>query len=236
MHLLHRRISASLSFFIVLAANLASSAPTQQSAFPRLPDAATPHLFSATLLHQPRNNGSIAGTEVTPRVNTSDYSILKSGPSSSSNLSSTGGFTDRTGIWDISLTLFLDLDIGTWRLSPEKVLGTLEAAENAVGKKAATALLEGKFTQKTGSRLNGMILEIFPDMKDERKLSWGDVGEVLGEERGLPRFFRETGEWRNVDFQIVHHERGLLGAGWIRKWYMLDDERNGTGVERRVDE
>lgn len=220
MHLLHQRFSASLSFFIVLAA-LASSAPTQQSAFSHLPDAATHDPSIVTLLQQPPNN-SIVGPEVAPRVNTSDYSILESGPSSPSNLSSTGGVNDRTGIWDISPTLFLDLDIGEWRLSPEKVLNTLEAAENAVGKKAAAALLEGKFTQRTGSPLNMMIFEIFPVAKDERRLSWGDVGAVLGEERGLPRFFRETGEWRNVDFQIVHNERGLLGVGWIRKWYMLD--------------
>ncbi|CAF9934830.1 hypothetical protein IMSHALPRED_009854 [Imshaugia aleurites] len=230
MHHLHRRSSAHLCFFIVLVA-LASSAPTQQSAFFHLPDAATPDLSSVALLQQPPNNSSIAATKITPRVNTSDYSIPESAPSLPSNLTSTGGVTNEAGIWDISLTLSLDLDIGIWRLSPEKVLDTLEAAENVVGKKPAAALLEEKFTQRTGSRLTGLIFEVWPDTKDEWKLSWGDVGEVLGEERGLPRFFRETGEWRNVDFQIVHQERGVLGEGWIRKWYMLDDGRNGTGLE-----
>lgn len=214
-----------------MLAALASSAPTQQSAFSHLPDAATHDLSVATLLQRAPKNSSIAGPEVAPTVNTSDHSILKIGPSSPSTLPSTGGVTHWAGIWNISPDLALDIDIGQWRLSPEKVLSTLEAAENAGGKKAATALLEEKFTQRTGSRLNTMVFGIGPDPKDERKLTWGDVGEVLGEERGLPRFFRETMVWRNVDFKVVHRERGLLGEGWIRKWYMLDYERNGTVLE-----
>ena len=186
MNHLHRRFPASLRFFIVLAA-LASLASTQQSAFSHLPDAATHDLSVVTPLQQPLNNSLIAGPEVAPRANTSDHSILESGPSS--NLSSTGEVTYVTypaGIWDISPTLSLDIDIGEWRLSPEKVLGTLEAAENAIGKKAATALLEGKFTQRTGSRLNRMVFEIGPVAEHERRLTWGDVAAVLGEERGLP--------------------------------------------------
>lgn len=233
MHHLHRRFPAALSFFIVLAA-LASAAPTQQSAFSHLPDAATHDLSIVTPLQQPPNNSSIPGPDVAPRTNSSDYSILESDPSSPLNNSSTGGVTYVTypaGIWDISPDLSLDIDIGEWRLSPEKVLGTLEAAEIAVGKKSAAALVEEKFTQKTGSRLNTMVFEIVPVAKDEMRLSWGDVAKVLGEERGLPRFFRETKNWRNVDFGIVHNERGLLGEGWIRKWYMLDDEWNRTGLE-----
>ena len=230
MYHLHRRFPASLSFIIAFAA-LASLAPTQQSAFSHLPDAATHDLSIVTPLKQPPNNSSIAGPEVPPRANTSDHSILKSGLSSPSNLSSTGEVTYPAGIWDISPTLSLDIDIGEWRLSPEKILGTLEAAENAVGKKPAAALLEEKFTQRTGSRLNRMVFEIGPDVEDEKRLTWGDVAEVLGEERGLPRFFRETKKWYNVDFGIVHSERGFLGVGWIRKWYMLDDERNMTGLE-----
>lgn len=223
-------MSASLSSFILLAA-LASSAATQQSAFSHhLPDAAPHDSSIATVQQQPPNNRSIAEIEVTPRVNTSEKSTLEPGPSSASDISSTEG-TYGTGIWTISPTLALDIDIGKWRLSPESVLGTLEAAEIAVGKKQATALLEETFTQRTGSRLNMMIFDIGPAKKDERKLSWGDVAEVLGEERGLPRFFRETKEWRNVDFGLFHIEKGLLGVGWIRKWYMLDHERNGTGLE-----
>ena len=214
-----------------MLAALVSAAPTQQSAFSHLPDAATHDLSIVTPLQQPPNNISIAGPEVAPRTNTSDYSILESSPSSPSNNSSTGGVTYPAGIWDISPNLFLSIDIGEWRLSPEKVLGTLEVAEIAVGKKPAAALLEGKFTQRTGSRLNMMVFEVGPVAIDERRLNWGDVAEVLGEERGLPRFFRETKNWRNVDFEVVHRERGLLGVGWIRKWYMLDYERNRTGLE-----
>ncbi len=235
MHL-HRHFAASLSFFAVLAA-LASSAPTTQSAFSHLPDTAAHDLSTATLLQQPSNNNnnssSITARQVAQRVNnTSDSSILVSSPSSATNLSTTGGVTYWAGTWDISSTLSLNINIGQWRLSPEKVLGTLEAAENAVGKKVAAALLEGNFTQKTGSRLNTMIFEIGPVPEDEGgRLSWKDVADMLEEERGLPRFFRETKEWHNLFFELVHSERGLLGLGEIRKWYMLDYEGDGAGLE-----
>lgn len=232
MHL-HRHFAASLSFFTVLAA-LASSAPTTQSAFSHLPDAAAHDLSTATLLQQPSNNnsGSITGPQVAQRVNnTSDSSISEFGPSSATNLSTTGEVTYWAGTWDISSTLSLNINIGQWRLSPEKVLATLEAAENAVGKKEAAALVEGNFTQKTGSRLNTMIFEIGPVPEEEGRLNWKDVADMLEEERGLPRFFRETKEWHNLFFELVHSERGLLGLGSIAKWYMLDYEGNGTGLE-----
>ena len=215
MHHLGRRSPVSLGFFIVLAA-LASSAPTQPSALSHPPDAATRDLSIVPSLRQLPNNSWIAAPEP--------------GPLSPSNLSSLIGVTYPAGIWDISPTLSLDIDIGEWRLSSEKVIGTLEAAEVAVGKKAALALLEEKFIYKTGSRLNTMIFEIGPIPEKERRLNWGDVAEVLEEQRGLPRFFRETKEWHNIDFQVVHSERGLLGFGMIKKWYMLDSERNETGL------
>ena len=229
---LHRHFAASLSFFTVLAA-VTSSAPTTQSAFSHLPGAAAHDPSTVTLLQQPSNNSSssITGPKVAQRVNnTSDSSIPESGPSSATNRSTTE-VTYWAGTWDISSTLSLNIDIGQWRLSPESVLGTLEAAENAVGKKEPAGLLEGKFTQKTGSRLNTMVFEVGPVPKEEGGLNWKDVADMLGEERGLPRFFRETKEWHNVDFELVHSERGLLGRGMVRKWYMLDFERNATGLE-----
>lgn len=229
MHHFHRRFSASLSFFIVLAASASSAPTTPQSAFSHLPNAATHDL---SIVQQTPNNSSTAGPDIAPGVNTTDHSILKFGPSSQSNLSSpTGGITRWAGVWDISPTLSLGIDIGEWRLSPEKVIDTLGAAEIAVGKKPAAGVLEGMFTQRTGSRLNTMVFEIGPEPEDERRLNWGDVAEVLGEERGLPRFFRETGEWRNIDFEVVHTERGVLGFGMVRKWYMVSKGRNGTGLE-----
>ncbi len=76
-----------------------------------------------------------------------------------------------------------------------------------------------------------MIFEIGPVPEEEGRLNWKDVADMLEEERGLPRFFRETKEWHNLFFELVHSERGLLGLGSIAKWYMLDYEGNGTGLE-----
>ena len=216
MHL-HRRVAASLSFFIVLSC-LTSSAPTQ-SAFSYLPDAGND--LSITL---PQTFNSSIRPEVAQRVNTSDSNIVSG--SSSTNLSTEVGYWTVT--WSISEALSLKINVGAWVLSPEMILQTLEAAQIAAGKKEAAALLDGKFTQKTGSRINTMIFEISPGW-DYRRLTWADVGEVLGE-NGLPKFFREEQEWHSAYFDVLHSVRGKLGYGAVRKWYMLDS-LNSTGSE-----
>ncbi|KAL9136837.1 MAG: hypothetical protein Q9175_001962 [Cornicularia normoerica] len=216
MHL-HRRVAASLNFFFVLC-HLASSAPTQ-SAFSNLPDASND--LSNIL---PQTLSSPIRPEVAQRVNTSDSNIGSG--SSSTNLTTGVGYWTVT--WSISDTLSLTINVGAWVLSPEKILHTLEAAQTAVGKKQAAALLDGKFTQQTGSRINTMVFEISPGW-DYRRLTWADVGEVLGED-GLPKFFREKQEWHSAYFDVVHSVRGKLGYGAVRKWYMLDS-LNSTGLE-----
>lgn len=209
----HRRVAASLSFFIVLF-NVTSSAPTQPVfSYPRDAGNDLPRTLA-----QPFN--SSIRPEVAQRVNTSDSNT------SSTNPSTEVGYWTVT--WSISDTLSLTINIGAWVLSPEKILHTLDSAQTAVGKKEAGALLDGKFTQETGSRINTMIFEISPGW-DHRRLTWADVGEVLGEE-GLPKFFREKQEWHSAYFDVVDSVRGMLGYGAVRKWYMLDS-LNSTGLE-----
>lgn len=216
MHL-HRRVTASLNVFFVLC-YLASSAPTH-SAFSNLPDTGSD--LSATIA---QTFGSPIGSNIAPRVNTSDPN--KASGLLSTNLSTEVGYWTVT--WSISNTLSLTINVGAWVLSSEKILQTLEAAQIAVGKKQGAALLDRKFTQETGSRINTMIFEISPGW-DYRRLTWGDVGEVLGE-NGLPKFFQEEQEWHSAYFDVIHTVRGKLGNGAVRKWYMLDS-LNSTGLE-----
>ena len=93
------------------------------------------------------------------------------------------------------------------------------------------ALLEKKFLSETGSWKNRMYFEITPGWED-KKLTWSDVGEVLGES-GLPKFFHETNEWHCVYFEVLHGTRGKLGYGAVRKWYMLDLQRDGATLRVR---
>lgn len=67
-----------------------------------------------------------------------------------------------------------------------------------------------------------MIFEISPRL-DRKLLTWGDVGQVLGDEDGLPRFFKASQEWHDIDFDFYDTERGgVVGEGAVRKWYMLE--------------
>lgn len=215
----HRRVAASLSFFFAFSC-LTLSAPTQ-SAFSNLPDASSD--LSVTLT---QTFNSTIGPEIAHRVNTSDPNIGFG--SSSTNLSTEVSYWTMT--WSISNTLSLTINVGAWVLSPEKILHTLEAAHIAVGKKQAAALLDGKFTQETGTRINTMIFEISPGW-DYRRLTWADVGEVLGE-NGLPKFFQEKQEWHSAYFDVIDSIRGKLGNGAVRKWYMLESvgDANSTGL------
>lgn len=216
MHL-HWRLAASLSFFIVLSC-LTSSAPTQ-SAFSYLP-----HVGNDVSITLAQTSNISSGPEVAQRANTSDSNVGSG--SSPTNLSTEVGYWTVT--WSISDTLSLTINVGAWVLSPDKILHTLEAALIEIGKKEAAALLDGKFSKETGSRINTMIFEISPDW-DYKRLTWADVGEVLGE-NGLPKFFEEKQEWHSAYFDVIDSVRGKLGYGAVRKWYMLDS-LNSTGLE-----
>ena len=141
--------------------------------------------------------------------------------------------------WHISSTLSLDIYVGDWTLNPASIVQVLDAAENALGKKVASALVEEKFSQKTGSVMNTMVFAVTPNKKNAR-LKWGDVTQLLGT-AGLPRFFQEEfGEaekWRNVVFDVNDKERGKIGSGYVRKWWMVElnggDGGNGTTLEQR---
>ena len=156
-----------------------------------------------------------------------------SGSVGATDLSFTNRLGSRTFIWEITDVLSLTINPGHYHLPSEKVLATLSAASVAVGKKPAAALLEQKFTQKTGSIINRMIFEIEPDPGD-MKLTWADVGEVLGE-NGLSTFFRQEQYWYNTDFEVVDDVRGRLGEGALRRWYQLGDG-NDTAAALAADD
>ena len=213
MHL-RGRVASLVSFLLALC-NLTSSAPTQSTAS-SLSNAGAD--LSMITLPQTFNNSF--GPVLAQGLNTS---LLHPGlVLPSRNGSSDVGF--HTVTWDINLTLSLIINIGDWELAPEKILATLDAAQIAVGKKPAGGLLDETFTQKTGSRINTMIFEIAPAQNDHKMLTWADVAEVLGDENGLPRFFKSTLEWHSIYFGFYDSERGgvVLGKGAVRKWYMLE--------------
>ena len=210
---LHGRV-APLVVFLPALCGLTLSAPTQSTSS-SLPNAGA----DLSIITLPQTFNDSVEPTIAQGLNTS---LLPTGPvSPSRNGSSNDG--DRTVTWDINQTLCLVIKIGDWELAPEKVLATLDAAQTAVGKKQAGALLEEKFIQKTGSRINTMIFEMEPAQDDFTILTWGDVAEVLGDENGLPRFFKATLEWHRIYFGFYDTERGgIVGKGSLRKWYMLE--------------
>lgn len=202
---LNRRVAVFPTFFFALFA-LTFSTPTR-FAYPALNDAAPNR---TTALQQLFNSSS--GPEAASRL----HNIVL--PSRFTNLSAE--VTYHTWTWTISTTLSLKLNIGSWVLAPEKILYTLEAAQKIVGKRQAVVFLDKKFTQETGSRINTMIFEVEPEW-DDRRLTWADVGAVLGDD-GLPKFFKQTREWHSVYFDVIHISKGVIGEGAVRKWYMLE--------------
>jgi len=134
-----------------------------------------------------------------------------------------------TVTWPITDTLSLKANIGPWQLSPDRILETLKTAATTVGKKRAEPLLEKKFTQEQGSRINTMLFEIGPAY-EVKQLTWADVGEVLDEEKGLPKFFEEYGVWTSTYFDVIDSVRGKLGEGAVRKWYQLEPPIIGNGT------
>lgn len=173
-------------------------------------------------------------------TNSTEASVTDSLNVSLSSASHTSTPTNRTAkvdywttAWTISATLSLTINVGNWELAPEKILQTLDAAQITVGKKQASALLEQKFTLETGSRINSMVFEIGPPIGppwESTHLTWADVGEVVGEE-GLVGFFKQTGNWHSVYFDVVDSRRGELGNGAVRKWYMLGAASGGGDSE-----
>ena len=123
--------------------------------------------------------------------------------------------------WPINPSLTLALTICNWEPSPATILSVLSAALAAIGKKRADAVLEEKFVQRSDNKYNTLYFEIGPvrGWGGRKVLTWRDVGEVLGEERGLVRFFRETRLWHTVYFAMVDKDRGVLGEGAVRRWW-----------------
>jgi len=127
--------------------------------------------------------------------------------------------------WTISDTLSLAVTICNWQPDPVTILAVLAAAETTAGKKPATGLLEQKFTLKSDNKYNTLLFEISPGYVNKR-LTWSDVGEVLGE-KGLLKFYETTGQWHTVYFDVVHTTRGFLGQGAVRRWWQLAPQMVG---------
>ena len=130
------------------------------------------------------------------------------------------------GSWKISDTMTLGITICNWEPDPATIQAVLIAALAAVGKKPAAGLLERKFTQRSNNRYNTLLFEISSHYI-HNQLTWGDVGEVVGE-HGLLEFFQTTQRWNTVYFTLVHATRGELGNGAVRRWWQLEapDTRN----------
>lgn len=152
-----------------------------------------------------------------------NHSVLGGGNSSSVN-----GLTDEYLTWPISDTLQLAVTICNWAPDPATIMKVLTAAHTAIGKKPAAGLLDGTFTQKSDNRFNTLLFEISPG-DTYKRLTWGDVGEVLGE-NGLPKFYDITQEWHTIYFTVLHKTRDELGTGAVRRWWQLDPFDGVNGI------
>ena len=148
------------------------------------------------------------------------FSIIAPKPLNGSVCNELGSLAWHETTWKITDTpLSLDMVICNWELNPDVILVVLEAAATTVGKKPAAALLDKKFTQRSNNKYNTLYFEIGPGFI-ERKLSWGDVGDVLGE-NGLHKFYEETEQWNTAYFTVMHATRGELGRGAVRRWWHI---------------
>ena len=120
--------------------------------------------------------------------------------------------------WPLTTTLSLKLNIGPWQLPPARILACLAAANRTVEKKVGTQVLERRFTQREGSRINTLLFEIGPEIGEDRRLTWADVAVVLGE-GGLVKFFLGERYWTSTYFDVMHVRWGKVGEGAVRKWY-----------------
>ncbi len=200
MHFLQRVAVCLGCFFTIL--HTSTSAPTQPASSNLLN---TGNDLSINL-PQPFNNSLLAGHG-----------------SSSSNPWRDVGIDHMT--WTISDTLSLAVTICNWQPDPATILAVLAAADSTVGKKPATGLLAQKFTLKSDNKYNTLLFEIGPGYV-EKRLTWSDVEEVLGE-NGLSKFYETTGQWHTVYFDVVHTTRGFLGQGAVRRWWQLAPQMVG---------
>lgn len=162
--------------------------------------------YRTSILQHPTTNNSVE-TLINPKADFSDLSL--------NHRSDLKYFTLT---WPITTTLSLKINVGPWQLSPERILECLETANATVGKKVATHLLERRFTQSQGSRLNTLLFEIGPELGGSKRLTWADVALVLGRD-GLVKFFLEERYWTSTYFDVMHSRWGKLGEGAVRKWY-----------------
>ncbi|KAI4240287.1 MAG: hypothetical protein L6R40_005223 [Gallowayella cf. fulva] len=130
--------------------------------------------------------------------------------------------------WKITDTLSLSVNVGPWQLNQTRILETLAAAEISAGKKPMRQVLDKKFVQPTGSRINRLLFEISPGVIEPKHLTWEDVAQVLGE-NGLSKFFRQEGYWVSTYFDVIDSTRGKVGYGAVRKWYQLKPPGVGRG-------
>ncbi|KAL9010261.1 MAG: hypothetical protein Q9173_004793, partial [Seirophora scorigena] len=212
---LDRNVPLFLHCALALYYHPAASVPVQEASTPALID----NYHGTSILIQPpasTNNSIEPPLPVNAKTNSSYLSLLANHhrPPHSKNLQ------DITVIWALTTTLSLTINVGPWNLPPERILACLEAADVAAGKKVAAVVLEGKFTQRQGSsRFNALLFEIGPEAHrmQPNRLTWGDVALVLGQERGLPAFFRREKYWTNVYFDVIHAGWGKVGEGAVRK-------------------
>ena len=212
---LPRRLTVFLSCYFSFCL-FVCSAP----AFSALPKVQTGNT-NLSIIDSQTLNGSI-GQELAHEANLSDSNTRLQ--SLSTNLTVGAGF------WHITDTLSLRVEIGSWDFPPEKVLYLLEAAETTVGKKQATVLLDKTFSREKGSFFNTIVFEISPD-KGYKRLTWGDVAEVLGT-NGLPRFFLVSREWHNVYFDVIDLKRGDLGSGAVKRKWTIHGSVGGVDSNR----
>ena len=217
------QISASLAYVLFLC--FSTSFTIAQSYYTTV--SIRPSVSAASSASAESSSQTLATSiELQPLPQSSDSNESDRASVSSSTNPVHNALNYSTIVWDISETLSLTINIGDWRLSQEKVLETLSAADAAVGKKPASLFMDSKFTQKTGSRINAMLFEIGPGYED-RRLTWGEVGEIVGE-HGLPAYFRQDRIWRSIRFEVFDVVRGKLGVGAVRKWYQPHLGGNAT--------
>ena len=157
-----------------------------------------------------------------PRLLTSPYACNRIGPSLSLSLSPQHrphNLTIDHTSWTLTPTLSLALTICNWEPSPATIRAVLASAAQTAGKRPADAFVEKKWVVRSDNKYNTLYFEIGPQFAGQRKLTWRDVGEVLGEGRGLVRFFEETGYWHTVYFTVVDKAKGVLGEGAVRRWW-----------------
>ena len=176
---------------------------------------------------------------ILPNAGSSDLTLAPSipingsrpcGPDSSSSTTPPGAAVDwDTGTWRISETLLLAITICNWAPDPATIAAVLSAAATTVGKKPSTALLGKKFTQRSDNKYNTLYFEIGPGYVEPKRLTWGVVGEVLGE-NGLGKFFETTQQWHTIYFGVVDATQGQLGEGAVRRWWQLESP-GGTELD-----